>query len=147
MIDAFHDDGRSIYDFGGQFLVRCPRCDQRAVVIGIGQFPEPRLTCEYCGLARVGAAAVSIGGSIDWYFGQPLWLQVECAGHTLWAYNLSHIEFLENLVAAKLRLRDRPVDTTYVNKRLASRLPPWMLSAKNRDAVLRGLEQLRDLTS
>ena len=147
MIDAFHDDGRSIYSFGDQFLVRCPRCEKRAVVLRDALHAEPRLTCEHCGLARVGAPAGSIGGPHDWYFDQPLWLQVECAGHTLWAYNLSHIEFLENLVAAKLRLRDRPVDTTYVNKRLASRLPHWMLSAKNRAAVLRGLEQLRELTS
>ena len=146
MIDAYHDDGRSIYDFGGQFLVRCPRCDQRAIVIGDWQFPEPRLTCEHCGLVRIGAMAASIGGPHDWYFRESLWLQVECAGHTLWAYNLSHIEFLENLVAAKLRLRDRPVDTTYVNKRLTSRLPKWMFSAKNRESVRRGLAQLRELT-
>jgi hypothetical protein len=76
-----------------------------------------------------------------------LWLQVPCAGHTLWAYNLAHVEYLERLVSAGLRLRHRPVDTTYVNKRLAARLPRWVLSAKHRATVLRGLAELRALAA
>jgi hypothetical protein len=72
-------------------------------------------------------------------------LQVPCAGQVLWAYNVDHLAFLERLVSADLRLRHRPVDTQYVNRRLASRLPKWMLTAKHRPAVLKGLAELRAL--
>lgn len=75
---------------------------------------------------------------MDWYFRLPLWLQIECCGETLWAYNEKHLEFIERYVAAKLRVR-----TPNTNKSLASRLPQWIKSAKNRNEVLRACEKLK----
>lgn len=148
MSTVFHDDGSSISDFGGIFLVRCPRCRARAFVQGMINGPPARLICEACGLAKVkegGGAAV--GGPYDWFFHLPVWLQVPCAGHTLWAYNLRHVEFLESYVAAKLRLRDREVATIDVNKRLASRLPQWMTAGKNRTEIVHALTKLRSMAT
>jgi hypothetical protein len=71
---------------------------------------------------------------------------MRCVGHDLWARNGEHLAFLEQFVSA--RLRERPaVDTTKAyfsrNRHLSSRLPGWMKESKNRQAVLKGLAQLR----
>jgi hypothetical protein len=167
MPQRFADQGQSIAGFASEFLVRCPRCGARALVRGApptaarpASRAAPRLTCPACGYAQdwrpparwvpiitgpqavrsPPADAIIVGGAFDWYFHQPLWLQTPCVGHTLWAYNAQHLEFLEQYVAAELRER-RP----NVNRSLASRLPRWMLEAKHRSDVLSGLRRLRAL--
>ena len=65
-------------------------------------------------------------------------LVTEVRGHTLWAWNLEHLAFLERYIGAELRERSRGS-----NSSLQSRLPAWMTSAKNREAVRRGLAKLR----
>jgi hypothetical protein len=81
---------------------------------------------------------ISIGGNFDWYFGLPLWLQISCCRETLWAYNYKHLEFIENYVSANLRER-----TPNLNKSVASRLPKWIKSAKNRDEILKAIKKLK----
>lgn len=77
-------------------------------------------------------------GVRDGYFNLPLYLQVECVGHVLWAYNAEHLDWLESLVAASLReLSPRQP------RSLAHALPKWMLLARNRDAVVQGIGRLR----
>lgn len=95
-------------------------------------------------MARRGrvSASIVIGGPADWYFRHPLWLQTSCCGHVLWAYNAAHLAFLREYVQADLRERV-PVQNT--NNTLASRLPRWMKSAKNRDEVLKGIARLDTL--
>ncbi|MFS0702903.1 hypothetical protein AB6N23_00130 [Cellulomonas sp. 179-A 9B4 NHS] len=69
--------------------------------------------------------------------GLDLWLQTPCEGHVLWAYDAAHLDFLERYVAAGLREQEPG------NSSLASRLPAWVKSRKNRHAVARGLQRLR----
>lgn len=88
------------------------------------------------------SASIVIGGPTDWYFRHPLWLQMPCCGHVLWAYNTAHLAFLREYVQADLRERV-PVPNT--NNTLASKLPRWMKSAKNRDEVLKGIARLEAL--
>lgn len=142
---VFHDDGASIGDFQDSALVRCPRCRRRAEWFRRSHDRAARLVCGSCGLARLDASQPSIVQMPSPCSEPPLWLQRPCVGRILWAYNLRHVHFLEMLVAARLRLRSRPVETTYVDERLASRLPKWLLAAKHRAAVLHGLEELRRL--
>lgn len=70
----------------------------------------------------------------DPLFGCRLWLQTPCKGETLWAYNEAHLLDLHAYVGARLRER--------VGMSMAARLPRWMSAAKNRTAVLRGLDRL-----
>jgi hypothetical protein len=86
---------------------------------------------------------VALGGPVDWYFHLPLWLQTPCCGETLWAYNARHLDFLEDFVRAALRERTRG-EHGWRNQALRTRLPKWMLAAKNRPDVLRCLGHLRD---
>lgn len=72
------------------------------------------------------------------YRGLELWLQAPCKGEILWAYHEAHLDYLERYVAAGLRERE-----PNRNSSLASRLPAWIKSAKNRDDVLRGLARMR----
>jgi len=62
----------------------------------------------------------------------------------LWAYSERHLAFLEDFVGAQLRERVRDEKYGWSNSALASRLPAWMTSAKNRDEVLKCLARLRE---
>ena len=163
--EKFKDDGEQIYAFGEEFLVKCPKCASLAKVLlkdknSDSDYPllsSRKIVCSRCGLTKIwnGKHIIGVrtspldkqipprmlvvGGSFDWYFQESLWLQIECCGETLWAYNEKHLEFIENYVMAKLRAR-----TPNTNKSLASRLPQWMKSAKNRDEILRAIEKLKE---
>ena len=150
-IDAFSDT----------FLVVCPQCSQRALVRDRGQTLQPRvlLACPHCGYNQFWEATapvimtarnrqhykrgqIGIGDAVDWYFHRPLWLQQPCCGATLWAYNPTHLAFIEDYVHALLRER-QPDAQGWSNRSLRSRFPKWMQAAKNRTAVLACIEKLK----
>lgn len=154
-VTRFRDDGRSIYDFGAEFLVRCPRCSQRAHVIPLADghakasaapalFAPRRCVCPSCGYAQDWRKRdIGIGReAIDWYFRLPLWLQTPCCGHILWAYNADHRAYLDAYVRATLREPAAPV-TLSRNRSLVSRLPLWMKRKENRADVLKALARLQ----
>jgi hypothetical protein len=154
------DTGRWLARFAGRVLVVCPRCRGRASVVPAPGLPTPayfsellfqprRLTCARCGAAAewepaargAGLVGVTLGGTEDPFFGQPLWLQTRCAGHVLWAFNEEHLDELEAYVGARLRERAAARPTMS----MIARLPPWMKRAANRSAVLAGIGRLREL--
>jgi hypothetical protein len=83
---------------------------------------------------------LKFGGPIDPFFHLPVWLQTEFAGEILWAYNIEHLNFLAEHVSAKLRERNR---FKFRVRSIGARLPRWMTSARNREAVLREIEKLK----
>jgi len=74
---------------------------------------------------------------LDPYFGNDLWYKMSCLGHMLWAYNSRHLEFLRDFVSSPLRQRE-----PNFNQSLASRLPKWITSSKNRGEVLKCIDRL-----
>ena len=70
-----------------------------------------------------------------------LWLEADFRGHSLWAYNAEHLAYLEGYVAAGLRETPSGVPS----ETLESALPQWLVSAKNRDEVLRQFGRMRAL--
>lgn len=149
----FQDSGKTIYDFGAELLVHCPRCGQRAKVAPVAAtaesgatalFSPHRCVCPACGFIQEwGGKSLSIGrDALDWYFGLPLWLQTPCCGHILWAYNAEHLAFLEAYVQATPR-EQRAVPNR--NRALTSRLPLWMKRRQNRADVLKGIARLKRL--
>lgn len=146
-----------LHDFADHFLVECPRCGSYAVVRPPTPTARPRLVCGHCGHTAESADNVSIlhqgywvgidgpaSKAVDFYFREPLWLRQPCCGHVLWAINGDHLEWLAGFVSAKHRTGRRDPDTGWSNRSLASRLPRWMTSAKNRQAVLKALDRLRE---
>jgi hypothetical protein len=147
----FRDHGESIDRFQDQVLVRCPRCQSCALVSCkdpnvVHLFAPRRFSCQSCGAAKDWAGravgATNVGGPVDRYFHYPLWLQISCCGDILWAYNLPHLALIEAFVQAELRERQPDEQNGWSNRSIASRLPRWMQSRKNRDAILKAIATL-----
>jgi hypothetical protein len=133
-------------------LVVCPQCSGPAMSRQLdtelrpGWFAPRRLTCLKCSYAKDWAGrqiARHWRDARDDYFELPLWLQTPCCAEVLWAYSERYLAFLEDFVGAQLRERVRDEKYGWSNSALASRLPAWMTSAKNRDEVLKCLARLR----
>lgn len=161
MKKQFKNQHRMLESFGYEFFVSCPNCNSKAKVTSLGEYSpyitriKKRFLCSHCGMTKEfvpkhncfnqskisygsnwNDGYINIGGEFDWYFGYPLYLQIACCGHTLWAYNLEHLEYIKNYVEAELRENG----TYYLS--VESRLPYWIKSAKNRNAVLKAIAKL-----
>jgi hypothetical protein len=149
----FRDPHTHLESLTGTVLVVCPSCEGRALVLpdpaqrveqprGPGDVTSParRLVCEHCGAVRTEGRRRSLllGAPVDPWFRRPVWLQAECCGHTLWAYNVEHLALLKEYVAADLR-----EDSGGPGQSMLGRLPAWIKLAGNRRAVLRALADLR----
>lgn len=147
----------TIYEMMSEILVVCPRCQAKACITPIasgestfylGCFQPRRFVCTGCGQVKEWAGN---GLGFDWYadpmcdsyFGLPLWLQITCRHHVLWAYNERHLLLLEQYIQAKLRESKRVPQYGWHNQSLFSRLPKWMLVAKNRSRVLSAFAKLK----
>lgn len=151
MSDRFSDNNESVYAFMDKTYVECPQCGSCAVSARVNEadsdwFAERRLSCKSCGHSdhwhsrKIHRRWREVR---DDYFGLPLWLQTECRGEVLWAYNEQHLELLERLVSARQRERTPDEDYGWANRSLLSRLPKWIKAKKNRDDVLKGISRLR----
>lgn len=128
-------------------LVVCPQCASKAKVIPLND-DEVRVSCLKCGFSTSKRATCRIlfwrsENPTDGYFGLNLWLKTDFSGETLWAFNLKHLEFLESYVSAQLRTRIKNTETGWANSSLASRLPRWIKSSKNRESLLKAIRELR----
>jgi hypothetical protein len=126
----------TLRDFLDEFWVVCPSCRWRAIV---RRTTGAQLTCSECGHIETltSVRQMRFGDAVDSYFLQPLWLQTDCCGEVLWAYNPRHLRFLRDFVAEKLRDVGPPG-----RRNLGNKLPKWMLLAKNREEVLKGISRL-----
>jgi hypothetical protein len=146
------DDGSNKWSFVDHVLVECPRCAACAHIRadrsdGDRGVPAScaKLTCGACGyVGRGESTGWQRTEGTDWYFNLPLWLRAPCKGRLLWAYNAEHLNLIESYVSAELRERRRHVDAGWCNSSLVSRLPRWMVLAKNRDTVLKGVAAVRE---
>jgi hypothetical protein len=137
----FKAPNTSIYSFYDKIYIQCPRCKSRAVITKKdpqrkGFHDMETLACTKCGYLKQGTLL---------YHKEhlELWLKVSCCGHTLWALNEDHLEYIECFVKAVLRERIRD-DLGWHNQSIASRLPKWVQDSKNRDEILKGILKLRD---
>jgi hypothetical protein len=146
------DDGTTIHDFTDRFLVACPKCSSCAQVIRSDPDPgvhpwSAKFSCIKCGRTELG----KLGGwsdrdPVDWVFGYALWLQTSCCRQILWAYNFKHLSLLESYVSAVHRagMTDaQAIEKGVRNSTLASSLPSWMISSKNRGSVLKAIQTIR----
>jgi len=139
--------------FSNDILIKCPACGSCSHLIKLAEVTGYRLVCHSCSYTNEWSLKSEnyvpepgVGPTL-WGFDLDLWLQTNCCGHILWAYNIDHINFLTELVEAKLRERKPDSKWGWCKASLESRLPKWILSAKNRDDVLKDLTLLRKYTS
>lgn len=130
----------------------CGYCGHKWLHPRIGQRAWPRevldsvvASCPECGhksVVPVVAEKVHDGAEHnDPHFGMPLLLMDAGRYGAVWAYNAHHIQVLKRYVAANLR--ERGVNAG--NASMFSRLPAWIKSAKNREAVSKRLAKLERL--
>jgi hypothetical protein len=142
MENRFNDQQQMLRDFGGTMLIKCPKCtrpieyqtdpDNAAVV--------KTMACGHCGYIREGYTIDIYKDYWSLFFrNYELYFQASCCGQTLWANNLAHLNFLESYVEAKLRER-----VPNFNRSLASRLPQWIKSAKNREEILKCIRRMKE---
>ncbi len=144
------DSRKTIYSFFDSFLVKCPHCNSLAIVTRSDRskkdiFAARKFSCKICGAAKDNSNRniISISENKDPYFNYSLWLSAPCSNNILWAYNLEHLNFIEEFVRGKLR--ETPPDPIYgySNQSLFSRLPKWIQSRKNRDKILKVIEKMK----
>jgi hypothetical protein len=147
----FQDSGETIFSFLDDLLVICSQCKSCAEVIRVDandlSWNAPRrLVCNQCGLIGTWAKnSMCVGGAdpVDPFFGLPLFFNASCCGHTLWAYNLKHLNLIEDYVGAELRAHTQNEEFGWSNKGLVNFLPQWMTSSKNRDSILKVITKLK----
>ncbi|GAB3864080.1 hypothetical protein GCM10028824_01140 [Hymenobacter segetis] len=149
---------RSLGDFMDEILVVCPKCGSKGVVkTHYKEVWEAKFSCPNCSFYKIWDGnpnafvtahfnyeqydGILFGPPVDCFFRYPLWYQVPCKDETLYAYNMNHLNWLKQYVEAKLRERTQTVHG-WNNASLQSRLPKWMLSSKNRTAVLKRIAEL-----
>lgn len=154
-----------VYDFiKFDILVVCPNCSKLAIVKTNGfsflnkNDSEIKVICTSCGYNKrlidkpesiltasrnklMTGRYIVVGGAIDPFFYLPLWYRTNFENNVMWAYNKEHIEFLKLHIEAKLRERN---GQELANKSLGSRLPRWMNSKKNRESLLKLLNELQN---
>lgn len=97
---------------GFDIAVTCPKCSKKATIKSSHfSFQEAnqtfKVTCGTCGFSKPTLCKEYIfGGPFDPFFQMSLWYQTTFGEHTIWAFNVEHLRFLENHVAAKLRSRN-----------------------------------------
>uniref|UniRef100_UPI0040470D6B hypothetical protein n=1 Tax=Roseivirga sp. TaxID=1964215 RepID=UPI0040470D6B len=153
------EEFRHLSEFINKVDVHCPNCSKKAL---ISSNPEnrnqTRFICAHCGSNKewigqgnvilsskselAGYSGVHVGTPTDPYFGFSLWYTTLIKEEALFAYNLDHLQFLEVYITDKLRKR-RPNEHGWSNQSLQSRLPKWLLSAKNRDLILAKIKELK----
>ena len=153
---------RRLEDFSNEIYVVCPSCGKQAIVVNSSvkssDISKVRLSCVNCGFNKsyedkpfinfaresnpISIKVLIYGAAIDPYFHTPLWLRTIVNGNELWAFNYDHINFLEEFIQSKLR--ERNIDDMQ-NKSMASRLPRWMTSKKNREPVLKAIRTLKSM--
>lgn len=141
MNTCFRDYKTFLAEFETEVLIHCPQCDRCARSIYIKDKLIWQIACIHCGYSKTSDGKIKrYGIAIDPIFSLSLWLQVPCCGEILWAYNIPHLEFLQQYVQATIR---EGQGNTRRHYSMAVRLPRWMKLAKNRKSILREIQHLK----
>lgn len=76
--------------------------------------------------------------SKDQYYGLDFWYSTKFRNDNFWAYNIEHLNEIENYVSAGLRKRHAGKYQSMVEK-----LPKWISNSKNREAILSTIAKLK----
>ena len=127
-------------------LVVCPQCNSKALVLPNTK-DSVKCVCTKCSFNQTKSnKSRSLGWRMDiphdGYFRFDLWLQIYCCGHSLYAFTQRHLDLLETYIKADLRER-KPDENGWRNSSVASRLPKWIKSYKNREQLIKAIQKLR----
>lgn len=146
MTTRHRDIGTALGTLVDEVLVKCPECGGSALVRCVQPDRVPRASCTSCGFERRGwpeengkpKKVTWMGGPFDPYFYYPVLLQRPFKGEVLWAYNRRHLMLLREYIGASLR----ETAGRQAHHSLIVRLPAWMKASKNRDALVKLLDEM-----
>ncbi len=142
----FQDQNFRLSHFEQEVHVQCPSCAKKALAKVDHIQKEARLICPSCGFHKQKSTFSKLFGisghwerSADKYFSAQLWYQITFKNDIFWAYNLEHLNYLEHYIGAALREHQERSHYTLLEK-----LPKFYHEAKNRDALLKLIQKLKN---
>ncbi len=142
-LKRFQDEKLIISDFYKEVLIVCPSCAKKATAIVDFDTCEAKLFCSHCGCNKKSTTKFSKNGTIETaanlYFQAELWLSAPFKNDFFYAYNSSHLEYLERYISATLREHKDRTHFTVLEK-----LPKFYHEAKNRIALLKIISKLKN---
>jgi hypothetical protein len=140
--NRFQDANLVLSDFYDEVWVVCPSCAKKAIAKRDAEKKTARLFCVHCGYNKEVSAAFGKSGSITMaaneFFDVELWLTSPFKNEFFWAYNATHLEYLERYIGAGLREHQNRTRFTLLEK-----LPLFYHEAKNRDGLLKVIAKLK----
>lgn len=142
----FIDQHKRLSDFADEVWVVCPTCSGKAITTRYLEEKVARILCTACGYNKSISISFGTSGyvilSAHNYFNASLWLSAPFKDETFEAYNGEHLDYLQEYIAAGLReTKDRQFFT------MVEKLPKFISSSKNREALLKLIEKLRKKNS
>jgi len=141
----FQDQNFRLSDFEREVAVVCPKCGKKALAQRYDILKLATLKCPACAHNEKASMEIKIMGKpavlqvgAQEYFEAELWYVTNFKSEELWAYNLNHLQYLEQYIGAKLREHK---DRTHFT--LLEKLPKFYHEKKNRAPLLKKLEQLK----
>ena len=128
-------------------LVICPKCHAKALIL-----PDTEETikcvCTKCSFNKhESKKRLWLGCHLDISYSEylclNLWLETHCCGHSLYAFTIRHLDLIESYIKADLRERKQN-ENGWRNASVASRLPKWIKSHKNREQLIKSIQKLRE---
>jgi hypothetical protein len=146
MTSRFQDQNKTPRDFYNEVWVVCPPCENKAVAKANIEGNQVRLYCEHCGYNKQKSTEICISGTkailempASSFFNADLWLLASFKNDVVFAFNGEHLNYLENYISANLREhKDRSHFT------LLEKLPKFYHEAKNREALLKIIQKLKN---
>ena len=135
-------------DYLREIVCKCPNCASKALIRADSKYAMPwdpfdvSFVCPNCTFHHGWPApswksdfhAFNLSNTIEPYFGYSLWASETVSQNVIGILNLQHANDLSLFISATDR--PRPENSKWA---MVSRLPRWMLLAKNRDRVLRAI--------
>lgn len=138
MKERFHDQNLRLSHFQKDVCIVCPLCTRKAIAKVDYTTKNARLFCLHCGYNKETATG-DLQMAAHGYFGAELWFYAPFKDDVFWAFNFEHLIYLESYISASLREHKDRLHFTLLEK-----LPKFYHLAKNREALLKLIEKLKN---
>jgi hypothetical protein len=143
--NRFQDQNYHLSHFQEEVDVVCPKCQKKALTTVNYDEKKAKLICTHCGFCEIKDTILThMGytnnfiGAANLYFKAELWYMAAFKNDIFFAYNESHLLYLEKYISAKIREHKDRKHFTLIEK-----LPKFYHEAKNREALLKIIEKLK----
>ncbi len=152
----YKKDSRTYYHL--KFARNCPECGKRITLTidkVVKKKKSMKIPCKNCGFTenytprhiKYDKIYGDIKKGKEPFFNIDLWLQKEYKSNLFWATNYNHLKYLKEYIQSKIRIRGNYYSngiSYYWNVTMVAKLPRFIKSGKNREGLLRIIQQLEN---